>query len=55
VTEPAKPSTSTVSPTCLECGRTWVEQAERWRVYLTADDPPKPLVYCPECAEREFS
>jgi hypothetical protein len=52
--EPAKPSTSSASLTCLECGRPWLEGAERWRLYLTRDDPPDALPYCPECAEREF-
>ena len=27
---------------------------ELWRVYLTDDDPPKPVTYCPDCAEHEF-
>ena len=40
---------------CVECGREWVGPVERcWRVYLTDDDPPLPLTYCPVCAEREF-
>lgn len=26
---------------------------ERWRVYLTDDDPPTPATYCPACAEFE--
>ena len=39
---------------CVECGRVWVGPVERWRVYLTDDDPPKPVTYCPDCAEREF-
>lgn len=39
---------------CLECGRFWVEQSERWRTYLNAEDPPRPLTYCPDCAHREF-
>ena len=41
--------------TCIECRRTWLELAERWRVYLTDDDPPEAVAYCPDCAEREFS
>ena len=40
---------------CVECGREWVGPVERWRVYLTDDDPPQPVTYCPDCAEREFS
>jgi hypothetical protein len=39
---------------CLECRRPWVEPAERWRVYLSNEDPSEPLTYCPECAQREF-
>ena len=39
---------------CVECGREWVEPVERWRVYLTEDDPPEPVTYCPTCDEREF-
>jgi hypothetical protein len=35
-------------------------QADRergWRAYLTddEDDPAEAAVYCPECADREFS
>jgi hypothetical protein len=41
--------------TCIECRCTWLELVERWRVYLTDDDPPEPVAYCPDCAEREFS
>jgi hypothetical protein len=39
---------------CVECGQLWVGPFERWRVYLTDDDPPKPVTYCPLCVEREF-
>jgi hypothetical protein len=39
---------------CVECGREWVGPVERWRVYLTEDDPPVLVTYCPVCAEREF-
>jgi hypothetical protein len=27
---------------------------ERWKVYLTDDEPPELGFYCPACAEREF-
>jgi hypothetical protein len=27
---------------------------ERWSAYLTDDEPPEIVFYCPECAEREF-
>jgi hypothetical protein len=39
---------------CEECRRPWLEPRERWRMYLTDDDPPMPVAYCRECASREF-
>jgi hypothetical protein len=39
---------------CQECGRQWADGADRWRLYLTNDEPPAPLAYCPDCACREF-
>jgi hypothetical protein len=39
---------------CLECGRAWEARDEHWRTYLTDDDPPEALSYCPACAAREF-
>jgi hypothetical protein len=27
---------------------------ERWRAYLTDDEPAELAFYCPECAKREF-
>jgi hypothetical protein len=39
---------------CVECGRVWVGPVERWRLYLTEDDPPETVAYCPVCAAREF-
>jgi hypothetical protein len=27
---------------------------ERWRAYLTNDEPAELAFYCPACAEREF-
>jgi len=39
---------------CLECWRPWVESTERWRIYLSGENPSIPLTYCPECAQREF-
>jgi hypothetical protein len=27
---------------------------ERWQARLTDDEPPEVVVFCPECAEREF-
>jgi hypothetical protein len=33
--------------------RVWLpHEAERWRIYLSSDDDL--VVYCRECAEREF-
>jgi len=47
--------TTVVEPvSCLECGRSWVEPSERWRIYLSGDTPPESLTYCPDCARREF-
>jgi hypothetical protein len=41
--------------TCLECHRQWLPvDEERWRAYLTDDEPPELAFYCPGCAEREF-
>jgi hypothetical protein len=28
---------------------------KRWQAYLTDDEPPELVFYCPECAEREFA
>lgn len=36
---------------CLEC-QTESESARRWRAYL--DEESCLLVYCPQCAAREF-
>ena len=40
--------------TCVECEREWSEPSERWRIYLTADAPPEPVLYCAGCAAFEF-
>lgn len=45
---------ATIPLHCLECRRPWVESTERWRVYLSGENPSLPLTYCPECAQREF-
>ena len=39
---------------CIECGRTWVESDERWRIYLTDDAQPIPVLYCNICSSFEF-
>jgi hypothetical protein len=40
--------------TCQECCRPWLDSHERWRAYVTADEPVEPVFYCPACAVREF-
>jgi hypothetical protein len=39
---------------CQECCRPWLDPTERWRIYLTSDEPAQPVPYCPTCAAREF-
>jgi DNA-directed RNA polymerase subunit RPC12/RpoP len=39
-------------PTCVNCGRPWIDAASRWRSYL--DDEGEQRLYCPECSSREF-
>jgi len=39
---------------CQECLRYWREPGERWRLYLTDEDPAEAVLYCPACAAREF-
>jgi hypothetical protein len=42
-------------PRCAECEARWLTaDEERWAAYLTDDEPPEVVVYCPDCAEREF-
>jgi hypothetical protein len=48
------PTTLTQSPACLECRREWFDAKERWRLFVTSDDPAETLLYCPACASREF-
>jgi hypothetical protein len=40
---------------CEECSQRWTDPHERWRVYLMADEQPAAILYCPECARREFA
>jgi PhoPQ-activated pathogenicity-related protein len=42
--------------TCVECGREQVASERGWRAYLTTDEdqPAEAIVYCSECAAREF-
>jgi hypothetical protein len=41
---------------CVECGREHGADERAWRAYLTTDEdePTEAIVYCPECAIREF-
>ena len=52
--EPARSEVKSTSLTCQECGRAWVTNSERWRLYLTSDNPPQAVPYCPSCASDEF-
>jgi hypothetical protein len=38
---------------CVECGLVSEGNARGWRAFLTDDD--QAAIYCPDCAEREFS
>jgi hypothetical protein len=40
--------------TCIECERSWIVPLERWRLYLTDEPLPEAVLYCADCAEREF-
>lgn len=42
--------------TCEECGREEADDERGWRSYLTTDEeePAEAVIYCRECAEREF-
>jgi hypothetical protein len=39
---------------CIECLRGWTDPSERWRIYLTPDETPEPVLYCADCASFEF-
>jgi hypothetical protein len=42
-------------PECGECEAHWLPaDEEHWSAYLTDDEPPEVVFYCPDCAEREF-
>ena len=52
----ASPVTTVEQLVCAECGRKPRQAenaADEWRAYLSVDDDLP--VFCPECAEREFS
>jgi hypothetical protein len=43
-------------PECVECEIPWLPaDGERWRAYLTDDEPSEIAFFCPTCSEREFS
>jgi hypothetical protein len=52
--EHAESQTENVVLRCIECRRAWIDDSERWRVFLTTEEPREPVAYCPDCAEREF-
>jgi RNase P subunit RPR2 len=40
-------------PQCAECGAVWLPaDKERWQAHLDTED--ELVIYCPECAKREF-
>jgi hypothetical protein len=44
---------------CVECGRSWTNPREHWRLYVCdeSDGDPQAMdtgAYCPSCAQREF-
>jgi hypothetical protein len=39
---------------CEECCCSWLDPRERWRLYVSDDDPPELVAYCSICAQREF-
>jgi hypothetical protein len=42
-------------PECFGCERRWMPaDEERWRAYLTDDEPPEIVFFCGRCSEREF-
>ena len=44
-----------IIPRCAECEAHWLPADEaRWQTWLTDDEPPELVFYCPLCAEREF-
>ena len=42
--------------TCEECGREQAASERGWQAYLATDEdePAEVVVYCPDCAAREF-
>jgi hypothetical protein len=42
------------SSQCLECGRPWLIETERWRLKVLDAERPESALYCPACHAREF-
>jgi hypothetical protein len=41
-----------IIPRCAECEAHWLPADEtRWEAWLTDDEPPELVFYCPGCAE----
>jgi hypothetical protein len=54
--DPTEPAAAIDEVRCIECDQAWTDPRERWRVYLAPERQSTVcLVYCPDCAEREFS
>lgn len=47
-------TTAPVPLSCIECRRSWLDGAERWRLKVTDDEPAETVAYCAQCATREF-
>ena len=47
------PASRTEAFECIECRRQWDVPTERWRVYITDDEPPEATVYCPDWGSGE--
>jgi hypothetical protein len=50
------PGTEAAELICEECRRFWRRAGERWRMYVldVDDEPAYAVIYCPDCARREF-
>ena len=48
-----EPGTIALDLTCAECGRS-PRAGETWRILFADKVAREAVIYCPECAEREF-
>ena len=48
-----EPGTIADDLTCAECGRS-PQAGETWRILFADKVAREAVIYCPECAEREF-